>query len=163
MDASHFELLIADLFRHLQGTGVDWNWYDDVCRVNDGADNGVDVLLSLDQESRGIVQCKRYSSADVTMTLVRQELLALTLRGLVIDDLLPPEDHSTPFRYILAVSNNVAADVFSFFTKKMLWLKISRITKVSGKRRPESLRANMPFLKTALCLPVKPMPSFWRW
>jgi len=123
IDASHFELLIADLFRHMQGTGVDWNWYDDVCRVNDGADNGVDVLLSLDQESRGIVQCKRYSSADVTMTLVRQELLALTLRGLIIDDLLPPEDHSTPFRYILAVSNNVAADVFSFFTKKNAVIK----------------------------------------
>ena len=57
------------------------------------------------------------------MTLVRQELLALTLRGLIIDDLLPPEDHSTPFRYILAVSNNVAADVFSFFTKKNAVIK----------------------------------------
>lgn len=111
-----FEILLADLYREKLGSSESrWNWYDEVIRINNGADNGVDVLLTLSNQTAGVVQCKHYTSTNVGIDTVRKELLALVLRSFIIPELVSPQ--ALPFHYILAVSDNVTKDTLSFFTQ----------------------------------------------
>ena len=58
MGDAHFELLVADVYRsELEDEPEDW--YDTVSRLNDGADQGRDVILFKDGNPVGVVQCKR--------------------------------------------------------------------------------------------------------
>lgn len=87
-----FEILLADLYREKLGSSESrWNWYDEVIRINNGADNGVDVLLTLSNQTAGVVQCKHYTSTNVGIDTVRKELLALVLRSFIIPELVSPQ------------------------------------------------------------------------
>ncbi|MEG0866481.1 MAG: hypothetical protein RSG77_05445 [Hafnia sp.] len=115
--ATAFEMLLADLYRALMKSNpADYGWYDETIRINNGADNGVDILLVHQKETVGIIQCKHYSSQSVNIKTLREELLALALRSTLIPELVSPS--SKPFRYILAVSENVTKDTLNFFTQK---------------------------------------------
>lgn len=44
MGDAQFELLVADVYRAEYESSAE-NWYDTVCRLNDGADQGRDVVM----------------------------------------------------------------------------------------------------------------------
>lgn len=60
MGDAHFELLLADLYASRAADGSE-DWYDKARRLNDGADQGRDVILFNDSSPVGVIQCKRYN------------------------------------------------------------------------------------------------------
>ena len=55
MGDHHFELLLADIYRDNVGE-KDFDWYDEARRLNDGADQGRDVILFKDSVPLGVIQ-----------------------------------------------------------------------------------------------------------
>lgn len=72
MGDAHFELLLADIYTARADDGTE-TWYDSARRLNDGADQGRDVILFEDSSSVGVIQCKRYSGI-VSLPMVIQEM-----------------------------------------------------------------------------------------
>lgn len=124
MGDAHFELLLADLFTQLAEDNK-VNWFDKACRLNDGADQGRDVILLQDSEPVGVIQCKRYNSI-VQLSMVIQEICKFFLYAKIKPNIAPPP--GAEFRYYLAVSDRAQGKLFEFMEGK-------------GRKRFEDLRA----------------------
>jgi hypothetical protein len=124
MGDAHFELLLADLYTARAKDGTD-DWFDKARRLNDGADQGRDVILFEDSSPVGVIQCKRYNGI-VSLAMVIQEICKFFLYATI-----KPGIASAPgeeFRYYVAVSDRAAGKLFEFMEGK-------------GKKRFEDLRA----------------------
>lgn len=124
MGDAHFELLLADLFSQLaEDNKVDW--FDKACRLNDGADQGRDVILLQDSDPVGVIQCKRYNGI-VQLSMIIQEICKFFLYAAIKPHIAPAP--GTEFRYYLAVSDRAQGKLFEFMEGK-------------GRKRFEDLRA----------------------
>ncbi|MGV8180276.1 ABC-three component system protein [Pseudomonas aeruginosa] len=123
MGDAHFELLLADLFSQLaEDKKVDW--FDKAHRLNDGADQGRDVILLQDSTPVGVIQCKRYNGI-VSLPMIIQEICKFFLYARIKPHIAPAP--SAEFRYFLAVSDRAQGKLFEFMEGK-------------GRKRFEDLR-----------------------
>ncbi|WP_307189594.1 ABC-three component system protein [Azotobacter vinelandii] len=123
MGDAHFELLLADLYTALAVDGKE-DWFDQACRLNDGADQGRDVILLQDSVPVGVIQCKRYNGI-VNLPMVIQEICKFFLYATIKPHIAPAP--GADFRYYLAVSDRAATKLFEFMQGK-------------GRQRFEDLR-----------------------
>jgi hypothetical protein len=107
---NHFELLIADLFSE-NAAKENWDWYDEAGRLNDGADQGRDVILLKHGLPVGVVQCKRYKT-DVTLPAALREICKFMMFSLIYPDIYNDGIEST--RYILAAAESVTGPAYKF-------------------------------------------------
>lgn len=124
MGDAHFELLVADVYRsELEDEPEDW--YDTVSRLNDGADQGRDVILFKDGNPVGVVQCKRLKK-----TLELEALIYEICKFFLYAHIRPQiaSKPGTAFRYHVAVADAVSAKLFEFMQG-------------TGEQRFENLRA----------------------
>ncbi|WP_455915243.1 ABC-three component system protein [Pantoea agglomerans] len=105
-----FELFVGDICSELKGL-EDWDWYDSVRRFSGGADAGRDVILHMDGQCVGTIQCKKYNKP-VQLNLVLEELTKYLLYGLVKPGMLPP--YGQEFRWYLAVSESTGGTATDF-------------------------------------------------
>jgi hypothetical protein len=110
MSDVHFELLVADVFR-AQIDENSTNWYDTVSRLNDGADQGRDVILFNDGKPAGVIQCKRLQKILYLDDLI-YEICKFFLYAHIRPQIAP--QIGTEFRYYLAVADRVSTEVFEF-------------------------------------------------
>ncbi|WP_409287318.1 ABC-three component system protein [Pseudomonas guariconensis] len=107
MGDHHFELLLADLYRDKMGE-VGFDWYDEARRLNDGADQGRDVILFKESLPVGVIQCKRLKSVlkrDTVILEICKFFLYAHTRPQIVS---PP---GSPFRYIVAAADGAAIDL----------------------------------------------------
>lgn len=123
MGDAHFELLLADLYTARAEDGSE-DWYDEARRLNDGADQGRDVILLDDSDPVGVIQCKRYNGI-VSLDMVIQEICKFFLYATIKPGIASAP--GKPFRYYVAVSDRAAGKLFEFMTGK-------------GRKRFEDLR-----------------------
>jgi hypothetical protein len=123
MGDAHFELLLADLYSARTADGSE-DWYDEARRLNDGADQGRDVILLDDSAPVGVIQCKRYNGI-VSLAMVIQEICKFFLYATIKPGIASAPGE--PFRYYVAVSDRAAGKLFEFMTGK-------------GRKRFEDLR-----------------------
>lgn len=123
MGDAQFELLLADLYSARAEDGKE-EWFDKAYRMNDGADQGRDVILFQESAPVGVIQCKRYNSI-VRLTMMVQEICKFFLYAKIKPHIAPPP--GTEFRYHLAVSDRAEGKLFDFMTGK-------------GRQRFEDLR-----------------------
>jgi len=123
MGDAHFELLVADIYRAQLGENAA-NWYDNVSRLNDGADQGRDVILFNDGKPSGVIQCKRLKKIFDLDTLI-YEICKFFLYAHIRPKIAP--QIGTEFRYYIAVADSVSTKVFEFM-------------QASGRQRFEELR-----------------------
>ncbi|MGM0824121.1 MAG: ABC-three component system protein [Pseudomonadota bacterium] len=114
MGDAHFELLLADLYTARAEEGKD-DWFDKACRLNDGADQGRDVILLHDSAPVGVIQCKRYNGV-VDFPMIVQEICKFFLYAKIKPHIAPPL--GTEFRYYLAVSDRAQGKLFEFMQGK---------------------------------------------
>ncbi|KRP76086.1 ABC-three component system protein [Pseudomonas veronii] len=114
MGDHHFELLLADIYRDNVGE-KDFDWYDEARRLNDGADQGRDVILFKDSVPVGVIQCKRLKSI-VKRDAIIQEICKFFLYAHIRPQIASPK--GTPFRYILAVADGAAIDLTELLVNK---------------------------------------------
>lgn len=131
MGDAHFELLLADLYAARAEDGSE-SWYDKARRLNDGADQGRDVILLEDGNPVGVIQCKRYNGI-VYLSQVIQEICKFFLYATIKPAIASAPGE--PFRYYVAVSDRAEGKLFEFMEG-------------SGRQRFENLRAE--FEKKAL-------------
>ena len=131
MGDAHFELLLADLYAARAEDGSE-DWYDKARRLNDGADQGRDVILLEDGNPVGVIQCKRYNGI-VYLSQVIQEICKFFLYATIKPGIASAPGE--PFRYYVAVSDRAEGKLFEFMEG-------------SGSQRFEDLRAE--FEKKAL-------------
>lgn len=124
MGDAHFELLLADLYAARADDGSE-DWYDEARRLNDGADQGRDVILLDDSAPVGVIQCKRYNGI-VTLAMIIQEICKFFLYATIKPGIASAPGE--PFRYYVAVSDRAAGKLFEFMTGK-------------GRKRFEDLRS----------------------
>lgn len=124
MGDAHFELLLADLYASRAADGSE-DWYDKARRLNDGADQGRDVILFNDSSPVGVIQCKRYNGI-VSLAMVIQEICKFFLYATIKPGIASAP--GAPFRYYVAVSDRAAGKLFEFMEAK-------------GRQRFEDLRA----------------------
>jgi hypothetical protein len=124
MGDAHFELLLADLYAARADDGSE-DWYDEARRLNDGADQGRDVILLDDSAPVGVIQCKRYNGI-VTLAMMIQEICKFFLYATIKPGIASAPGE--PFRYYVAVSDRAAGKLFEFMTGK-------------GRKRFEDLRS----------------------
>ncbi|MFQ1894055.1 ABC-three component system protein [Aeromonas veronii] len=124
MGDAHFELLLADLYTARTEDGSE-GWYDEARRLNDGADQGRDVILLDDSAPVGVIQCKRYNGI-VSLDMVIQEICKFFLYATIKPGIASAPGE--PFRYYVAVSDRASGKLFDFMTGK-------------GRQRFEDLRA----------------------
>jgi len=124
MGDAHFELLLADLYTARAKDGSE-DWYDEARRLNDGADQGRDVILLDDSAPVGVIQCKRYNGI-VYLSQVIQEICKFFLYATIKPGIASAPGE--PFRYYVAVSDRAEGKLFEFMTG-------------SGRQRFEDLRA----------------------
>ncbi|GAC1039553.1 hypothetical protein thsps117_43110 [Pseudomonas sp. No.117] len=110
MGDAHFELLLADLYAARAADGLE-DWYDKARRLNDGADQGRDVILLDDGRSVGVIQCKRYNGI-VSLPMVIQEICKFFLYATVKPEIASAPGE--PFRYYVAVSDRATGKLFEF-------------------------------------------------
>lgn len=133
MGDAHFELLVADLYAARAEDGTE-DWYDKARRLNDGADQGRDVILLDDGQPVGVIQCKRYNGI-VSLPMVIQEICKFFLYATIKPGIASAPGE--PFHYYVAVSDRAAGKLFEFMEG-------------SGRQRFEDLRAE--FEKKALAV-----------
>ncbi|WP_394143218.1 ABC-three component system protein [Vibrio atypicus] len=114
MGDDHFELMLSDLYTARADDGKE-DWFDKACRLNDGADQGRDVILLQDSVPVGVIQCKRYKG-NVGRPQIIQEICKFFLYAKIMPQIAPSPD--TEFRYYLAVSDGATSDLFEFMTSK---------------------------------------------
>nr|WP_198591261.1 ABC-three component system protein [Vibrio cyclitrophicus]PME27488.1 hypothetical protein BCV41_00920 [Vibrio cyclitrophicus] len=114
MGDDHFELMMADIYTARAEEGKD-SWFDQACRLNDGADQGRDVILLQDSEPVGVIQCKRYKG-NVGLPQIIQEICKFFLYAKIMPQLVPAI--GAEFRYYVAVSDGATGDLFEFMTSK---------------------------------------------
>ncbi|UTV30263.1 ABC-three component system protein [Photobacterium atrarenae] len=131
MGDDHFELMLADLYTARADDGKE-DWFDKACRLNDGADQGRDVILLQDSVPVGVIQCKRYKG-NVGRPQIIQEICKFFMYAKIMPQIAPAPD--TEFRYYVAVSDGATSDLFEFMTSK-------------GRKRFDDLRSE--FEKKAL-------------
>ncbi|MGY5616402.1 ABC-three component system protein [Vibrio cincinnatiensis] len=124
MGDAHFELLLADLYTARAENGKE-DWFEKACRLNDGADQGRDVILIQDSEPVGVIQCKRYNGI-VSLNMIVEEICKFFLYAVIKPHIAPPPGNE--FRYHLAVSDRAQGKLFEFMQGK-------------GRQRFEDLRA----------------------
>ncbi|GKE11234.1 hypothetical protein Tco_1414785, partial [Tanacetum coccineum] len=124
MGADHFELLLADLYSAQADAGRE-DWYDKARRLNDGADQGRDVILTLDSAPVGVIQCKRYIGI-VSLDMIIKEICKFFLYATIKPGIASASGE--PFRYYVAVSDRAAGKLFEFLEAK-------------GRQRFDDLRA----------------------
>ncbi|WP_181257288.1 ABC-three component system protein [Vibrio splendidus] len=112
MGDAHFELLLSDLYSARADDDSE-TWYDASHRLNDGADQGRDVILTKDRKTVGVIQCKRYKN-NVDLPSVIREICKFFLYAKIKPQIAP--DPTQEFRYILAVSNGVTGNLYDFIT-----------------------------------------------
>ncbi len=110
MGDAHFELLLADLYAARADDGSE-DWYDTARRLNDGADQGRDVILLEDGRPVGVIQCKRYNGI-VSLPMVIQEICKFFLYATIKPGIASAPGE--PFRYYVAVSDRAAGKLFEF-------------------------------------------------
>lgn len=123
MGDAHFELMLADVYTARADDGKD-DWFDTARRLNDGPDQGRDVILFQDSSPVGVIQCKRINGS-VSRATVIQEICKFFLYAHI-----RPEIASAPgtaFRYIVAVADRAAGNLLEFMQGK-------------GRKRFEDLR-----------------------
>lgn len=161
MGDAHFELLVADIYRaeHEDGTQ---NWYDTVSRLNDGADQGRDVVMYKGGIPTGVIQCKRLKK-NLDLASVTYEICKFFLYAHIRPQIAPQP--GTAFRYFFAVADSVTKDAFEFLQEsgqKRFDDKLSSFQEQCGKilENSKTLQKN-PTLKglspTQLCEIV------WQW
>ncbi|WP_223512624.1 ABC-three component system protein [Pseudomonas sp. GL-B-19] len=121
---AHFELILADVYRQLAGE-KGYEWYDDARRLNDGADQGRDVILFKDSLPVGVIQCKRVKG-NLSRATVIKELCKFFLYAHIRPEIASPKGE--PFRYIVAMADGAAAILTEFMINK-------------GRKRFDDLRA----------------------
>lgn len=114
MGDAHFELLLADLYTARAEAGKE-DWFDKACRLNDGADQGRDVILLQDSIPVGVIQCKRYNGI-VQLPMIVQEICKFFLYATIKPHIAPPP--GSDFRYYLAVSDRAQGKLFDFMVGK---------------------------------------------
>lgn len=110
MGDAQFELLVADVFRAEHNRGSE-NWFDTVSRLNDGADQGRDVVMYKDGIPSGVIQCKRLKK-NLDLNTVIYEICKFFLYAHIRPQIAPQP--STHFRYYFAVADGVSKDAFEF-------------------------------------------------
>ncbi|MDY7532246.1 ATPase [Pseudomonas sp. Bout1] len=161
MGDAHFELLVADVFRaELQADSEDW--YDTVSRLNDGADQGRDVILFNEGSPVGVIQCKRLKK---TLEL---DALIYEICKFFLYAHIRPQISSTPgtaFRYYVAVADGVSAKLFEFMQgtgqARFDDLRATFQTKCGTVRTKSETLKKHPFLKNL----TKPQLCniVWQW
>ena len=124
MGDAHFELLLADLYA-ARAADDSVDWYDKARRLNDGADQGRDVILLDAGSPVGVIQCKRYNGI-VSLPMIMQEICKFFLYATIKPGIASAPGE--PFRYYVAVSDRAAGKLFEFMEG-------------SGRRRFEDLRS----------------------
>ncbi|WP_042818072.1 ABC-three component system protein [Yersinia wautersii] len=110
MGDSQFELLVADVYRAEYESSAE-NWYDTVCRLNDGADQGRDVVMYKGGIPTGVIQCKRLKK-NLDLGAVIYEICKFFLYAHIRPQIAP--QLGTSFRYYFAVADGVTTDAFEF-------------------------------------------------
>ena len=110
MGDAQFELLVADLHRgeFEQGRA---DWYDTVHRLNDGADQGRDVILFKDGAPVGVIQCKRVKKT-VSLDMAILEMCKFFLYAHIRPEIAPKI--GMPCRYYIAAADTVNAKLLEF-------------------------------------------------
>ncbi len=114
MGDHHFELLLADIYREKVGEDG-FDWYDEARRLNDGADQGRDVILFKDSVPVGVIQCKRLKSV-LKRDAIIQEICKFFLYAHTRPQIVPPVGE--PFRYIVAAADGAAIDLIELLINK---------------------------------------------
>ncbi len=110
MGDAQFELLVADVYR-AEYESSNENWYDTVCRLNDGADQGRDVVMYKDGIPTGVIQCKRLKK-NLDLGTVIYEICKFFLYAHIRPQIAP--QLGTSFKYYFAVADGVTTDAFEF-------------------------------------------------
>lgn len=147
MGDGHFELLVADVYREQEGQ-KGFEWYDDARRLNDGADQGRDVILFKDSQPVGVVQCKRVKSI-VSRSTIIQELCKFFLYAHIRPQIAAPL--GKPFRYIVAVADGAAINLVEFMVskgrKRFDDLRKEFETRAYAARKKSTILSEHPMLK----------------
>ncbi|HDS1792746.1 ABC-three component system protein [Pseudomonas putida] len=107
---AHFELILADIYRKQAGDRG-YEWYDDARRLNDGADQGRDVILFKNSLPVGVIQCKRVKG-NLPRATVIEELCKFFLYAHIRPEIASPKGES--FRYIVAMADGAAGVLTAF-------------------------------------------------
>lgn len=110
MGDAQFELLVADIYRAEYESNAE-NWYDRVSRLNDGADQGRDVVLYNDGIPTGVIQCKRLKK-NLDLGTVIYEICKFFLYAHIRPQIAPHP--GTSFKYYFAVADGVTTEAFEF-------------------------------------------------
>lgn len=155
MGDAHFELLLADLYAARAEDGSA-DWYDTARRLNDGADQGRDVILFNDGRPVGVIQCKRYIGI-VYLSQVIQEICKFFLYATIKPGIASAPGE--PFHYYVAVSDRAEGKLFEFLQgggrQRFVDLRKEFEEKALAARKGSATLRNHPALKDltqeALC------------
>lgn len=147
MGDAHFELLLADLYA-ARAEDASEDWYDTARRLNDGADQGRDVILFDDGRPVGVIQCKRYNGI-VSLPMVIQEICKFFLYATIKPGIASAPGE--PFRYYVAVSDRAAGKLFEFLQgsgrQRFVDLRAEFEEKALAARRGSATLRKHPALK----------------
>lgn len=132
MGDAQFELLVADVYRAEYESNAQ-NWYDTVSRLNDGADQGRDVVMYNDGIPTGVIQCKRLKK-NLDLGTVIYEICKFFLYAHIRPKIAPHP--GTSFKYYFAVADGVTTEAFEFLQasgQKRFDDNISSFEKECGK------------------------------
>lgn len=110
MGDAHFELLVADVYRAEYERDND-TWYDVVGRLNDGADQGRDVILHKAGVPVGVIQCKRLKK-NLDLGTVIYETCKFFLYAHIRPQIAPPIGEA--FKYYFAAADGVTTEAIEF-------------------------------------------------
>jgi len=132
MGDAHFELLVADVYRAECNCGAE-NWFDTVSRLNDGADQGRDVVMYKDGVPAGVIQCKRLKK-NLDLGTVIFEICKFFLYAHIRPQIAPQP--GALFRYYFAVADGVTKEAFEFLQesgRQRFDEKLASFQEVCGK------------------------------
>jgi len=109
-----FEVFVCDLLNAEIAAGLHDRTFDKARLLEEGADEGRDIILYRGEIPVGVVQCKRYK-ANIGHDLALDEIVKFLLFARLHPDLLP---NPSGFLYILAVSNDVTGNARKLFDEK---------------------------------------------
>ncbi len=109
-----FEVFVCDLLNAEIAAGLHDGAFDKARLLEEGADEGRDIILYRGETPVGVVQCKRYKG-NVGHDLALDEIVKFLLFARLHPDLLPDP---AGFRYVLAVSNDVTGNARKLFDEK---------------------------------------------
>ncbi len=109
-----FEVFVCDLLNAEIAAGLHDGAFNKARLLEEGADEGRDIILYRGETPVGVVQCKRYKG-NVGHDITLDEIIKFLLFARLHPDLLPdPAD----FLYVLAVSNDVTGNNRKLFDEK---------------------------------------------